>query len=60
MKQHQIHQFRNATYLGVTIDEHLRWLDHIERIICKANSVNVFFYDEISTLVPLKLRKCAV
>ena len=40
MKQHQIHQSRNATYLGVTIDEHLKWSDHIERIVCKANSVN--------------------
>ena len=39
MKQHQS---RNATYLGVTIDEHLKRSDHIERIVCKANSVNAF------------------
>ena len=56
MKQHQIHQSRNATYLGVTVDEHLKWLDHIERIVCKANSVNAFLRRNINSC-PSHIRK---
>ena len=36
-------------YFGVTIDEHLKWSDHIERTVCKANSVNAFLRQNISS-----------
>ena len=42
MKQHQICRSNNATYLGVTIDEHLKWTNHIQHVNCKANSANAF------------------
>jgi len=42
MKQYQIHRTNNATYLGLFFDEHLNWTNHIQQIICKANSVNAF------------------
>ena len=42
MKQHQIYRSTNATCLGVTIDEYLKWTGHIQQIVCKANSVNAF------------------
>jgi len=55
---------RNATYLRVAINEHLKWTDHIETIVCKANSVNAFknFLRQklISAFVPLRLQKCAI
>ena len=42
MKQHEIHRSKNATYLGVIIDEHLNWANHIQHAVCKENPANVF------------------
>ena len=56
MKQHQIHRTNNATYLGLTFDEHLNWTKHIQQIICKANSVNAFLRQNISSC-PLQIKK---
>lgn len=41
-------QVPSAKYLGITIDSHLSWKDHINEICSKANSVNAFL-KEIST-----------
>ena len=49
MEQHQICKSINIPYLGVTIREHLTWTDHIERIDCKANSVNAFLRRNINS-----------
>ena len=38
----QILQVTSAKYLGVTIDQHLTWKDHINNIFHKANSVKGF------------------
>jgi len=38
----QIKQATSAKYLGVTIDEHLTWNDHVKNVISKANSVKNF------------------
>ena len=38
----QIHQVTSAKYLGVTIDQHLTWKDHINKVCHKANSVKGF------------------
>ena len=35
--QHQIEQSTHATYVEVTIDEHLKWTNHVDRIVAKAN-----------------------
>ena len=36
--QRQIDQSPQATYLDVTIDEHLKWTNHVDKIVAKANS----------------------
>ena len=36
--QHQIEQSTHATYLGITIDKHLKWTNHVDRIVANANS----------------------
>ena len=56
IKEHQIYRCTNATYLGVTIDEHLKWTDHIQQIVCKANSVYAFLRRNI-TSCPLQTKK---
>jgi len=38
INQHQIEQSTHATYLGVTIDEHLKWTNHVDKIVAKANA----------------------
>ena len=38
----QILQVTSAKYLGVTIDQHLTWKDHINNICHRANSVKGF------------------
>ena len=49
---------RNATYLRVAINEHLKWSDHIETIFCKANSVNAFkIFKENINFCPSQITK---
>jgi len=38
----QLQQVSSAKYLGVTIDSHLNWKDHIDEISAKANSAKAF------------------
>ena len=41
MNEHNIQQSQSATYLGVTIDQRLRWSEHISNTVFKANAANV-------------------
>jgi len=38
----QLQQVSSAKYLGITIDSHLSWKDHIDEICSKANSAKAF------------------
>ena len=58
MKHHQIHRSNNSTYLGVIIDEHLKWTNHIQHVACKANSVNAFLQRNISSCPPQSKKMC--
>ena len=49
MSVHWCTWVHECIYLGVTIDKHLKWSDHIERTVCKANSVNAFLRQNISS-----------
>jgi len=46
--QHKIEQSTHATYLGVTIDEHLKWTNHVDRIVAKANATIRFLKGNFS------------
>ena len=43
----QLQQVSSAKYLGVTIDSHLTWKDHINDICSKANSAKAFLQRNI-------------
>ena len=58
MKQHQICRSNNATYLGVTIDELLKWTNHIQHVTCKANSVNASLRRNISSCTQQTKKLC--
>ena len=46
--QHLIEQSSHITYLGVTIDEHLKWTNHVDRVVVKANATIGFFKRNLS------------
>ena len=58
LKQHQICRSTSATYLGVTIDEHLKWTNHIQHVTCKANSANAFLRRNISSCTQQTKKLC--
>ena len=41
LDEHNIQQSQSATYLGVTIDQKLRWSERISNTVFKANATNV-------------------
>ena len=43
-----IQQSQSATYLGVKIDQRLKWSEHISSIISKANAANAFLKHNLS------------
>ena len=43
-----IQQSQSATYLGVKIDQRLKWSEHISSTISKANSANAFLKHNLS------------
>ena len=49
INQHQIERSTHATYLGVTIDEHLKWTDHVDKIVAKANATIGFLKRNFSS-----------
>ena len=58
LKQHQICRSTSATYLGVTIDKHLKWTNHIQHVTCKANSANAFLRRNISSCTQQTKKLC--
>ena len=42
MNDEKVQSVSNAKYLGVTLDEHLTFNDHIKKIVNKANQVKFF------------------
>ena len=53
---HEICKSNSATYLGVTIDQHLNWTDHIHKTVSKANAANAFLKRNIRSC-PITVRK---
>ena len=51
-----IQQSQSATYLGVKIDQRLKWSEHISSTISKANAVNAFLNVTLVDAL-VKLRK---
>ena len=49
-QNHPIKVVTHAKYLGVTIDKHLSFNEHIYRISYKANSINAFFTEKHQVL----------
>ena len=43
MNGEKVRSVSNAKYLGVTLDKHLTFNDHIKKIVNKANQVKGFF-----------------
>ena len=43
MRNHQIRLVGHAKYLGVIIDKHLNWTEHVNMITAKANSIGGFY-----------------
>ena len=56
--QQQIDQSPQATYLGVTIDEHLKWTNHVDKIVAKANSTIGFLRRNLSSCNPSVKKDC--
>ena len=59
IQNHPIKVVTHAKYLGVTIDEHLSFNEHICRISHKANSINAFLQRNIKSC-PQKLKRYAI
>ena len=51
-----IQQSQSATYLGVKIDQRLKWSEHISSTISKANTANAFLNVTLVDAL-VKLRK---
>jgi len=49
-------KFIILTMLGLFFNEHFNWTNHIQHIICKANSANALLWRNISSC-PLKIKK---
>ena len=54
--QHQIEQSTHAAYLRVTIDEHLKWTNYVDRKVAKANATIGFLKRNFSSC-NLKVKK---
>ena len=48
-----IREVTHAKYLGVTIDQHLSWSEHIKQITTKANKVKGFLQRNLYSCPPL-------
>jgi len=49
IQNQQIKQVPHAKYLGVTIDQHLTWNEHVRQITAKANSLKCFLQRNIKS-----------
>ena len=48
LDEYTIQQSQSATYLGVTIDQKLKWSEHISSTVSKANTANAFLKRNLS------------
>jgi len=58
ISQQQIEQLPQATYLSVTIDEHLKWTNHVDKIVAKANPTISFLQRNLSSYNPSVNKDC--
>ena len=54
----EIKHTTSSKYLGVTIDEHLTWNDHVKTVISKANKVKGFLQRNIKYCLTIIKARC--
>ena len=53
IQNENIKEVPHAKYLGVTIDEHLTWNEHVRQVTTKANNVKNFLHALLTSKPPV-------